>query len=123
MNLGGDIATAGPAPAGGWQVSVQDLPGEPSCQLALPGGAAVATSSTLKRTWQRGGRQVRHIVDPRTGQFADPMWRTISVVADTCLQANTLSTAAMVRAVNAPGWLHQHRLPARLVDPGLGVTT
>ncbi len=37
VNLGGDIATAGPAPASGWQIGVQDLPGEPSCQLALPG--------------------------------------------------------------------------------------
>jgi len=123
VNLGGDIATAAPAPANGWQIGVQDLPGEPSCQLALPGGAAVATSSTLKRTWQRGGRQVHHIIDPRTGQLADTMWRTISVVADSCLQANTLTTAAIVRALSAPGWLHQHRLPARLVDAGQGVTT
>jgi len=83
----------------------------------------VATSSTLKRTWQRGGRQVHHIIDPRTGQSSDTMWRTISVVADSCLQANTLTTAAIVHALRAPGWLHQHRLPARLVDAGQGVTT
>ncbi len=123
VNLGGDIATAGAAPKGGWQITVQDAPGEPACQITLPGGAAVATSSTIKRTWQRGGRRLHHLLDPRTGQPADPVWRTVTVVAATCLQANTLTTAAVVRAENALGWLHQHRHPARLVDAEQGVLT
>lgn len=123
VNLGGDIATAGPAPQGGWQVTVQDTPEEPGCQIGLPAGAALATSSTLKRTWRRGGRALHHVVDPRTGRPADTTWRTVSVVAGTCLQANTLSTAAIIRAERAPGWLHQRGCPARLVDAGRHVLT
>jgi thiamine biosynthesis lipoprotein len=108
--LGGDIATAGPAPDGGWRVLVQDRPGDPQCVVALPAGAAVATSSTVSRAW---GDELHHIVDPRTGRPASRMWRTVSVAANTCLQANTLSTAAIVRGQGATRLLAG--VPSRLV--------
>ena len=54
INLGGDIATAGPSPTGGWQVVVHDADGEPETSLSLPAGAALATSSTLRRRWRCG---------------------------------------------------------------------
>ncbi len=123
VNLGGDIATAGTAPKGGWQITVQDRPGEPSEQIALPGGAALATSSTIKRTWQRGGGTLNHLLDPRTGQSVATVWRTVTVVAGSCLHANTLTTAAVVRGEDALGWLHRHRHPARLVDAEREVLT
>ena len=54
VSLGGDIATAGPGPPGGWQVLVQDTPTDPAAHLGLLGGTAVATSSSVRRTWRRG---------------------------------------------------------------------
>jgi FAD:protein FMN transferase len=117
--LGGDIATAGPAPEGGWQVLVQDRPGDPSCTVRLPAGAALATSSTAGRTWGRPGELLHHIVDPRTGRPAPRVWRTVSVAAYTCLRANTLSTAAVVAGHGAPGLLA--RVPSRLVTRDLDV--
>ncbi|WP_250033127.1 FAD:protein FMN transferase [Paractinoplanes maris] len=117
--LGGDLATAGPAPEGGWRVLVQDRPGDPSCTVRLPAGAALATSSTASRTWGRPGELLHHIVDPRTGRPAAPVWRTVSVAAHSCLRANTLSTAAMVRGERAPALLG--RAPSRLVTPSLDV--
>jgi thiamine biosynthesis lipoprotein len=114
--LGGDIATAGPAPSGGdWQVLVQDRPGDPSCTVRLPAGAALATSSTAGRTW--GG--LHHIVDPRTGRPVPQIWRTVSVAANSCLRANTLSTAAIVRGRGAYALLRS--TPSRLVTPSLDV--
>ena len=41
-------------------------------------------------------------------------WRTVSVAAATCVDANTASTAAIIRGERAPGWLASQRLPARL---------
>ncbi|WP_327138759.1 FAD:protein FMN transferase [Nocardia sp. NBC_01327] len=114
--LGGDIATAGPAPENGWQIEVSDGPAEPSCRIRLPGGAAVATSSTLRRQWFHGDRLVHHIVDPRTGVAADPVWRTVSVAAGSCLVANAASTASIVRGRDALGRLRRSGLPARVVD-------
>lgn len=116
INLGGDIATAGPAPDGGWQVGVHDADGEPATSLALPGGAALATSSTLRRRWRRGEDLVHHILNPRTGRSADPHWRTVSVAAHTCYAANTVSTAAIVRGRSAVEWIASLGMSAWLVD-------
>jgi thiamine biosynthesis lipoprotein len=116
VNLGGDIATAGPTPEGGWQILVQDNDGDPACQVAIGSDAGLATSSTRRRRWRRAGEAFHHIVDPRTGTSADPVWRTVSVAADTCLAANTLSTAAIIRGYRAPAWLAGLGIPARFVD-------
>jgi thiamine biosynthesis lipoprotein len=121
--LGGDIATAGEAPEGGWRILVSDGPDEPSCTVAVPAGAALATSSTLSRRWRTGGHLVHHILDPRTCRPARPLWRTVSVVADRCVAANTLTTAAVVRGATAPTWLRMQGVPARLVPAAGPVLT
>lgn len=116
VNLGGDIATAGTAPDGGWQVLVHDVDGDPDGVVALPSGTALATSSTLRRRWRRNDELLHHILDPRTGRSADPVWRTVSVAAQTCWAANTVSTAAIVRGWSALPWIEALGLSARLVD-------
>jgi thiamine biosynthesis lipoprotein len=116
VNLGGDIATAGQAPDGGWQVLVRDGESEPAAMVALSSGMAMATSSTLHRRWRRGPQALHHIVDPRTGWSADPVWRTVSVAAASCATANTVSTAAVIRGWRAIDWIRAQELPARLVS-------
>ncbi|GAB6899555.1 FAD:protein FMN transferase [Kineosporia succinea] len=114
--LGGDIATAGPAPESGWQVLVQDGVDEPATQVALSAGATgLATSSTVSRSWRNGTRAVHHILNPSSGLPAAPVWRTVSVAAGDCLESNTLSTAAVVRGDDALHWLREQGHPARLV--------
>ncbi|HEX4699383.1 MAG TPA: FAD:protein FMN transferase [Actinomycetes bacterium] len=120
--LGGDLACAGPAPDGGWQVRVQDVTGPvdgvtdgPSSQVGLHHGG-IATSSTRARRWVRGGQVLHHIVDPRNGLPARSPWRTVSVAADSCLAANAASTAAVVRGARAIPWLESRGATARLVD-------
>ena len=122
VSLGGDIAVAGPAPDGGWRIRVQDVTGAPGdrpagpyAQIAIRDGG-LATSSTAARRWQRGGDVLHHILDPRTGLPAEPVWRTVSVAAGNCADANAASTAAVIRGRRALGWLAQLGLPARLVD-------
>lgn len=115
VSLGGDVATAGREPDGGWQVDVQDGDGEPLTRLALGGARGVATSSTLHRRWATAHGPAHHVLDPTTGLSAEPVWRTASVVAPTCAEANALSTAALVLGALAPAWLEQQRTTARLV--------
>ena len=115
VSLGGDIATAGEAPAGGWRVLVQDLDDDPAQTVGLPAGTALATSSTQKRRWLHRGTALHHIIDPRTGTPARTRWRTASVAAQSCVQANAASTAALIRGDDATGWLRGTGLPARLV--------
>ena len=115
VSLGGDIATAGVAPDAGWQVRVQDRLEDPWTQIAMPGGAAVATSSTVSRQWRRGGRTLHHVVDPRTGQPARPVWRSVTVAASTCAYANAVTTACLVRGERAVDWVRGLGLPARFL--------
>ncbi len=121
VSLGGDTAVAGPPPDGGWRIRVQDttgLPEEtpdgPSQVVAIRDGG-LATSSTAARRWHHGGDLLHHILDPRTGLPAAPVWRTVSVAAATCADANTAATAAIIRGDQAPAWLAGLELPARLV--------
>jgi thiamine biosynthesis lipoprotein len=122
VSLGGDIAVAGPPPADGWRIRVQDVTGPadetpegPYALIAIRDGG-LATSSTTARRWQRGGDVLHHILDPRTGLPAEPVWRTVSVTAGSCADANAASTASVVRGRRALGWLTRLALPARLVD-------
>jgi thiamine biosynthesis lipoprotein len=118
VSLGGDIAIAGPAPSGGWCVRVTD---DHSAGLdaaganVLVGSGGLATSSTIVRCWKRGSRELHHIIDPATGCSTDTCWRTVSVAAADCVDANTASTAAIVRGEAAAGWLASLGMPARLV--------
>jgi thiamine biosynthesis lipoprotein len=118
VSLGGDIAVAGPPPADGWRVRVTDDhaagPDAPGQTVTIAEGG-LATSSTTVRTWTAGEQQVHHIIDPATGQSARSCWRTVSVAAGSCVDANTASTAAIIRGEAALGWLRDSGLPARLV--------
>jgi thiamine biosynthesis lipoprotein len=119
VSLGGDIATGGRPPDGGWRIlAAEDSETPPDADgevIAIQGGA-LATSSTTVRRWRSDqGVTVHHIVDPRTGLPSDSPWRTATVVAETCEQANAASTAAIVMGDAAPAWLTGARLPARLV--------
>lgn len=127
VSLGGDVAVAGEAPPGGWRIRVTDdhaAPDSAPGQTVAIASGGLATSSTTVRAWSAGGRPVHHIVDPATGAPATSCWRTVSVAAGTCLDANTASTAAIIQGAEAPGWLSGLGLPARLVgQDGMVMTT
>jgi thiamine biosynthesis lipoprotein len=123
IELGGDIATAASEPRApgidaprDWQVLVRDTDDDPACQVTLPGGSALATSSTVRRTWRRGGVRLHHILDPRTAAPAAPVWRSVTVADTTCVDANTASTSAVILGLRAPTWLAERGFSARLVD-------
>jgi thiamine biosynthesis lipoprotein len=118
VSLGGDISIAGPAPRDGWRVRVTDdhrsgfdAPGQ---WITLRSGG-LATSSTTVRRWRADGETAHHVVDPATGRPATVVWRTVSVTAASCLDANIASTAAIVRGARAAEWLEELGLPSRLV--------
>jgi thiamine biosynthesis lipoprotein len=119
VNLGGDISVAGTPPDGGWSIRVcedhRDAASGPGQTVSIATGG-LATSSTAVRRWFAGGRPVHHIVDPRTGASAPVVWRTATVVARSCVEANAASTASIVRGLGAPLWLARLALPSRLVN-------
>ncbi|MFZ0043300.1 MAG: FAD:protein FMN transferase, partial [Solirubrobacteraceae bacterium] len=121
LALGGDIATAGPAPSDGWPVHVTDdhragPDAEGQTVSILSGG--LATSSLAVRRWLHDGRPMHHILDPRDGEPVRPYWRTVSVAAASCVDANIAATAAIVFGPRARRWLAEQFVPARLTSVG-----
>jgi thiamine biosynthesis lipoprotein len=117
VDIGGDLAAAGPPPPGGWAVAVvTDARHETDSDtvVAITAGG-LASSGTAVRTWTRGDRVLHHIVDPSTGWPAPPVWSVVTVAAASCVDANTAATAAVVWGGDAPFRLAQLGLPARLV--------
>ena len=118
VSLGGDIAVAGPPPSWGWPIRIADDHAsgldEPGPTIAIDRGG-LATSGTTVRRWLAGDRELHHIVDPATGKAAETPWRTVSVTASTCVDANIASTAAILLGEQAPAWLQARGLAARLV--------
>jgi thiamine biosynthesis lipoprotein len=115
VSCGGDVAVAGPAPAAGWRVRVSEGRGDPAWQDVLVSDGGLATSGRASRTWWRGGRLLHHILDPSTGLPAQTRWRTASVAAATCAEANAAATSCLILGDPAPDWLSEQRLPGRLV--------
>jgi thiamine biosynthesis lipoprotein len=119
VSLGGDIAVAGEAPQEGWPVQASEdssAPIDDDAETVTITSGGIATSSTTVRQWTRGGAVLHHIIDPTTGLPVDGPWRTATVVAGNCVDANIASTAAIVMGHKTLAWLEAHRLPARLVD-------
>jgi thiamine biosynthesis lipoprotein len=125
VGIGGDLATGGPPPAGGWRIHVTDdhrsAPSAPGQTVSIRAGG-LATSSTAVRRWSHESHTMHHIIDPATGVPVHETWRTVSVAAASCTDANIASTAALVRAAAAPAWLAGLGLPARLVEENGRVT-
>ncbi|MEO9140569.1 MAG: FAD:protein FMN transferase [Jatrophihabitans sp.] len=122
VEIGGDVAVAGRRD-GGWVIRVAEQAGGPGELVRIHRGG-IATSTTTVRTWRRAGRTVHHIIDPATGEPTDGPWRTVTVAAASALEANTASTAAIVKGPAALDWLVGQHFAARLVDQdGLVHTT
>jgi thiamine biosynthesis lipoprotein len=118
IGLCGDIAVAGEPPEGGWRIRVTDdhRDGNAPGQTVTIQAGGLATSSITVRRSGDGPDAAHHLMNPGTGRPVDGTWRTVSVTAASCLDANTASTAAIVLGDDAPAWLEERALPARLVD-------
>lgn len=83
----GGMPGSSAAPAPGWPVTLQS---GGTLQLA---SRALATSAPLGTVFDQGGT-LGHILDPRTGQTAPPLWQSVSISAPSAGLADALSTAA-----------------------------
>jgi thiamine biosynthesis lipoprotein len=95
----GEVGARGGKPDGQpWNVGVQH-PREPDGYVSLAGlvDRSLSTSGDYETTFTSDFRR-NHIFDPRTGD-SPPELASVSIVAPTALEADGLSTAAMVLGV------------------------
>ena len=104
LNFGGDLAVTGPPrQQATWQVGLESLQGpsaSPSGLIQLRSGA-LATSGDTRRFLFKNGIRYSHILDPTTGWPIANAPASVTVAADTCVQAGVLCTLAMLRGSEA----------------------
>ena len=81
VNAGGDIAVRG----GRWPIGVETAAAEPLTLELSQGG--LATSGRDRRRWRRGGRELHHLIDPRTGAPAETDLLRVTVIAPDAIEA------------------------------------
>ncbi|MDH4107843.1 MAG: FAD:protein FMN transferase [Gammaproteobacteria bacterium] len=108
VNFGGDLAVVGARrDTAGWQVGIEapGSDGRRAHRLVHLGAGAMATSGDSRRYVEVDGRRLGHILDALTGWPVDSAPRSVTVAADTCTQAGSLATLAMLHGPNAENFL------------------
>ena len=118
LELGGDVRLAGPAWGGDdWEVCVDDTDHDTAiaATIRIPEGG-VATSSTMRRRWRRGGADIHHLLDPRTGRPASTDLDAVTAVAPELWWAEVVAkTAVMAGADEARRILRGHGMSGVLI--------
>lgn len=122
LNLGGSsVMTYGEKPDGSdWKVAVTD-PRDPEGDylgaITLHGSEFLSTSGDYERYFEEDGKRYHHILDPKTGY---PVWNgitSVTIVCDSGLIADGLSTACFVLGPEkASNLLEKYDADAAFVD-------
>ena len=98
VNAGGDIAVSGPPADGSWPVGVETA--RAPLVLALTEGA-LATSGTEGRRWRHDGRELHHLIDPRTSRPAETDLCRVTVAAPAAVDAEVEAKALLLAGARA----------------------
>ena len=107
VDFGGDIRVIGPRPDGTpWRIGVRHPRNSstPTAEVDLFSGA-LATSGDYERFIEADGQRYCHILNPHTGWPVRGL-SSVSVIADECLVAGSLSTTAMLKGRDGIAWLN-----------------
>ncbi|MFK7893067.1 MAG: FAD:protein FMN transferase [Granulosicoccus sp.] len=99
IEVGGELRSKGAKPDGSsWKVAIErPLAGQRDVfRVVSLQGKAIATSGDYRNFFDDGGQRYSHSIDPRTGMPVSHELASVSVVADSTMQADAFSTAMMV---------------------------
>ncbi|MDH3540418.1 MAG: FAD:protein FMN transferase [Acidimicrobiia bacterium] len=98
-SAGGDVRSAEETTT----VEIIDPWSEPAVTVAL-GVGALATSSVSRRRWRVGGRDVHHLIDPRTSQPSSSPVLSASALAATAVEAEAAAKAILLLGPDGLDW-------------------
>ena len=106
VNFGGDLRALAPPAAGHWEVGVEEAAQrESACRSIRIARGGLATSGDTRRYLRREGVRYGHILNPRTGWPVAQAPHTVTVLADSCVEAGLLATLAMLQGRRAEAFL------------------
>ena len=112
INLGGNVYALGRKPDNTkWKVGIQNPvdANKMICSLSVE-NQAVITSGNYERFFEQDGKKYWHIIDPKTGYPADNGIISATVIGDSGLECDALSTALFVMGTeNAIDFCKKHK--------------
>ena len=101
VSLGGNVQALGLKPDGSkWNVAVKDPFGGGNLATLKVDGKAVVTSGGYERYFEQDGETYWHIIDPYTGAPAKSGLVSVTIVCDSGVMADGLSTALFVMGLD-----------------------
>ncbi|WP_244506093.1 FAD:protein FMN transferase [Microbulbifer marinus] len=104
VEIGGELRTLGRNPKGReWRIGIESP--DPSGRIVQKpisvSGKSVATSGDYRNYYERDGVRYAHSIDPRTGRPLQHRLASVTVIAETCAEADGLATALNVLGADA----------------------
>ena len=119
VNFGGDLVSSGPRNNDvAWGVGVDDpsKTGEKTVGGIQLKKGAFATSGDARRFLKKDGVRYSHILNPLTGWPVENAPRSVSVIANTCIEAGVLATFALLQGKKARQFLEEQDVVFWIVD-------
>ena len=108
VNFGGDlVVTHSPKNKPYWTTGIEAVNSNDASLLIQLRNGSLATSGDARRFAMKRGVRYGHILDPKTGWPVKDAPRSVTVAADTCVQAGMLSTFAMLEGAGAEAFLDE----------------
>lgn len=116
VEIGGEVRAAGKRQDGQpWKIGIEspNLEERRIYQVVALADLALATSGDYRNFREFDGQRVSHIIDPRSGRPLPYRGWSVTVLAPTCLEADALATALLVRGEDEGyDWCEQHKVAA-----------
>jgi thiamine biosynthesis lipoprotein len=112
INFGGDLHVSAPRRGNQpWYVAVDDprLESEQGMATIELRRGAIATSGDAHRYLVKGGVRYSHILDPQSGWPVRGAPRSVTVLAQSCVEAGMLATFAMLQGESAEQFLREQQ--------------
>lgn len=111
INFGGDLAvTSEKTDGSAWKIDID----QSDEKLALYQGA-VATSGDKHRFLMHQGRRLPHILNPKTGWPIEGAPRSVTILANNCVEAGALSTLSLLRGKQCEAFLSEEAEQYKIV--------
>ncbi len=124
LELGGEVRAIGSHPSGRpWHVAIEDplSPVVAARHVVAPGHFALATSGHAANGLLRGPI-ISHVIDPRTARPAERFAASVSVLAETGIEADAIATALLAMGPDGPRFAEANNLSALFIPASGGAS-
>ena len=96
INLGGNITVIGKKDGENYNIGIQKPFGEGNATLISCNDTSVVTSGIYQRYFEKDGKLYHHILDPNTGYPCENNLYGVTIITDSSLTADALSTTCFL---------------------------